>query len=104
MRNIFPLMIAVALTSAAPAAAQVTENNVNAAEVAAPVSNDLAVTDNVATDAMTTGVANDMNALPAADQPVETTYSDTAPVEKSSFPWGVLGLLGLVGLMGRKRG
>ncbi|MEO6581710.1 MAG: WGxxGxxG family protein [Sphingomicrobium sp.] len=104
MRNIFPLMIAVGLTAAAPAAAQVADNSANAADVAAPAGNDLAVTDNGATDAMTTGVANDMNALPAADQPVETTYTDTAPVEKSSFPWGVLGLLGLVGLMGRKRG
>ncbi|MEO7364718.1 MAG: WGxxGxxG family protein [Sphingomicrobium sp.] len=104
MRNIYPLIIAVALTSAAPAVAQTTDNVANGADVAAPVGNDAAMTDNGATDAMTTGVANDMNAMPAADQPVDTTYTDTAPVEKKSFPWGVLGLLGLVGLMGRKRG
>lgn len=103
MRNIFPLMIAVALTAAAPAAAQGTDNSVNADAVATPVSNDTMVADNGASDAMTTGVTNDMTAMPAADQPVETTYSDTAPVKQSSFPWGVLGLLGLVGLLGRKR-
>lgn len=103
MRNIFPLMIAVALTAATPAAAQGTDNSVNAAATAAPASNDTAATADMANDSMMTGVANDMTAAPAMDQPVETT-TEPAPAKKGSFPWGVLGLLGLVGLIGRKRG
>jgi hypothetical protein len=103
MRNYFPLMIAVALTAAAPAAAQGTDNTVNAAEVAPPASSDPAATDAVGNDTMTTGVANDMTAMPPADQPIEAT-TEPAPAKPASFPWGVLGLLGLVGLIGRKRG
>ena len=50
MRNTLPLMIAVALTAAAPAAAQGTDNAVNADTNVATVSNDTAATDNVAND------------------------------------------------------
>ncbi|WP_309660685.1 hypothetical protein [Sphingomonas sp.] len=101
MRTTFPLMIAIALTAATPAAAQGTDNTVNAAAVAAPASNDMAVaTDNMAADP--TMMSNDMGAAPAMDQPVEMA-TEPAPAKPSGFPWGVLGLLGLVGLMGRKR-
>lgn len=102
MRSTFPLMIAIALTAAAPAAAQGTDNTVNADAVAAPASNDAAAADAAANDSMMTGMANDMTAMPPADQPVEAT-TEPAPAKKGSFPWGVLGLLGLVGLIGRKR-
>ena len=101
MRTSFPLMIAIALTAATPAAAQGTDNTVNAAAVAAPTSNDMAVaTDNMAADPAM--MSNDMGAAPAMDQPVEMA-TEPAPAKPRSFPWGVLGLLGLVGLMGRKR-
>lgn len=101
MRNTIPLIIAVTLTGATPAAAQGTDNSVNADTAAATAANDTAAADNVANDSAM--MANDVTAAPAADQPVETTYSEPAPARKSSFPWGALGLLGLVGLMGRKR-
>lgn len=101
MRNTIPLMIAVALTAASPAAAQGTENAVNADTAAAPASNDMAL--NATVDPALTEPANDVMAVPI-DQPVDTTYSEPAPAKKGSFPWGVLGLLGLVGLIGRKRG
>ena len=103
MRNTYPLMIAVALTVAAPVAAQGTDNGVDANAVAASAGNDTAATDTAANDSMMTGAANDMTAMPPADQPVEMA-TEPAPAKKSSFPWGVLGLLGLVGLIGRKRG
>lgn len=100
MRNTFPLIIAVALTAASPAAAQGTDNAVNADTSAALTSNDTAV--NAVTDPALIAPANDMMAAPI-DEPVDTTYSEPAPAKKSGFPWGVLGLVGLVGLMGRKR-
>lgn len=101
MRNTIPLMIAVALTAASPAAAQGTDNAVNADTAAAAASNDTAV--NATTDPALVEPANDMVAAPI-DEPVDTTYGEPAPAKKSGFPWGVLGVLGLVGLMGRKRG
>lgn len=101
MRNTLPLMIAVALTAAAPAAAQGTDNAVNADTNVATVSNDTAATDNVANDSAM--MANDLTAAPATDQPVEAT-TEPAPAKKGGFPWGVLGLLGLVGLIGRRKG
>jgi hypothetical protein len=103
MRNSFPLMIAIALTAAAPAAAQGTDNAVNADTAAAPATNDAAAADAAVNDTMTTGMTNDMSAMPAADQPIEAT-TEPAPAKPAGFPWGVLGLLGLVGLIGRKRG
>lgn len=99
MRNIFPLMIAVAMTAAAPAVAQGTDNNMAAAPAADAATN--TATDGVANDSAMT--SNDMAATPAMDQPVETT-SEPVPAKPAGFPWGVLGLLGLVGLIGRKRG
>ena len=99
MRNIFPVMIAVALTAAAPAAAQGTDNSVNADTTAAAASNDTAATDSMT---VTTDPANDMAAAPATDQPIDSTYGEPAPAKKSGFPWGVLGVLGLLGLIPRK--
>ena len=103
MRNSIPLMIAVALTAATPAAAQVTDNAANA-DTTAMAANDVAVTDNmVANDAMTAAPANDMMAVPVtADETVATDYGAPAPAKKSGFPWGVLGLVGLLGLIPRK--
>ena len=101
MRNTLPLMIAVALTAAAPAAAQGTDNTVNADTNAAAVSNDMATTGNVANNSAM--MANDMTAAPATEQPIEAT-TEPAPAKKGGFPWGVLGLLGLVGLIGRRKG
>lgn len=102
MRNIFPVMIAVALTAAAPAAAQGTDNSVNAATNAAVAANDTAATDNmdVTTDPAMAGSANDMMAAPT-DQPVDMSSAEPAPAKKG-FPWGVLGVLGLLGLIPRK--
>jgi hypothetical protein len=104
MRNTIPLMIAVALTAAAPAAAQGTDNSVNADTTAAAASNDTAATDNTAvtTEPAMAGSVNDMTAAPATDQPSEP-YSEPAPAKKSGLPWGAAGLLGLLGLLGRKR-
>ncbi len=104
MRNTISLMIAVALTAAAPAAAQGTDNSVNADTTAAAAGNDTAATDTmtVTTDPAMTGTANDLIAAPATtDQPIET-YGEPAPAKKKGFPWGVLGVLGLLGLIGRK--
>lgn len=101
MRNTIPLIIAIALTAAAPAGAQGTDNSVNADTTAAAASNDTAATDTmtVTTDPAMAGPANDMTAAPAAtDEP----YGAPAPAGKKSFPWGVLGVLGLLGLIGRK--
>ena len=101
MRNIIPLMIAVALTAAAPASAQGTENNV-AADTNAVAANDIAATDNLAaTNDVVVDPANDLLAAPVATE--EAADTAPAPAKKRSFPWGVLGLLGLVGLLGRKR-
>lgn len=104
MRNIFPLMIAVSLTAAAPAAAQGTDNSVNADTTAAATSNDTAATDSmtVTTDPAMAGSANDMAAVPATDQPIDSSYGEPAPAKKGGFPWGVLGVLGLLGLIPRK--
>lgn len=102
MRTTFPLMIAVALTAAAPAVAQGTDNVANADMNAAATANDTGATDSmtVTTDPAMAG-ANDMAAAPVAmDEPPVAP----APVEKKSFPWGVLGILGLLGIIGRKRG
>ena len=101
MRNIFPVMIAVALTAAAPAAAQGTGNSVDANTTAA-ATNDTAATDNmtVTTDSAMAGSANNMTAA-LADQPVDMSSAEPAPAKKS-FPWGVLGVLGLLGLIPRK--
>ena len=62
MRNTIPLIIAVALTGATPAAAQGTDNSVNADTAAATAANDTAAADNVANDSAM--MANDMTAAP----------------------------------------
>jgi hypothetical protein len=104
MRNTMIVMSALALTVAAPAAAQNTDNTVNATTAEPAANADAAVSDNmsVTTDPAMAGT-NDLTAAPAAiDQPVETTDAPAAPAPKRGFPWGVVGLLGLAGLMGRK--
>src|SRR5687767_310571 len=100
MRKTIPLMIAIALTAAAPASAQGTENNV-AADTNAVAANDIAATDNLAiTNDILADPANDLATVPVATEEAAVT---PAPARKRGFPWGVLGLLGLVGLLGRKR-
>src|SRR5512141_491230 len=96
MRNTIPLMIAVALTAAAPAAAQGTDNSVNADTIAAAAGNDNAATDSmtVTTDPAMAGSANDMTAT--IDQPVDIVPSEPAPAKKKGMPWGVVGLIGLL--------
>ena len=103
MRNTIPLMIAVVLTAAAPAAAQGTDNSANADTTAAAAGNDTNAVDKtgVATEPAMAG-ANDMMAAPATDQPIDT-LSEPAPAKKSGLPWGAVGILGLLGLLGRKR-
>jgi hypothetical protein len=101
MRKTIPLLIAVALTAAAPASAQGTENNVAADTAVA--TNDIAPTDNLAvTNDVVVDPANDPLAVPVVTE--EAADTTPAPAKKRGFPWGVLGLLGLVGLLGRKRG
>ena len=104
MRNTMIVMSALALTVAAPVAAQNTDNTLNATTAEPAANADAAVSDNmtVTTDPAMTA-SNDLTAAPVTmDQPVETTDAAPAPAEKRGFPWGVVGLLGLVGLMGRK--
>lgn len=101
MRTTFPLMIAVALTAAAPAVAQGTDNVANADTNAAATANDTAPADSMTVTTDPAMAGNDMAAAPVAmDEPAVAP----APAGKKSFPWGVLGILGLVGLIGRKRG
>ena len=101
MRNITPLMIAFALTAAAPAVAQGTDNVANADTTAAAATNEAAPADSMTVTTDPAMAGNDMTAAPVAmDEPVAAP----APAEKKSFPWGVLGVLGLLGILGRKRG
>ena len=105
MRNTLIVISVLALTAAAPGAAQSTENTLNAAATEPAENNNAAGTENmiVTTDSGMAGSANDLTAAPAAmDQPVDTAEADPAPAKKRSFPWGAVGLLGLLGLMGRK--
>jgi hypothetical protein len=98
------VMSALALSVAAPVAAQNTDNTLNATTAEPAANTDAAATDNmtVTTDPAMAG-ANDLTAAPVTmDEPVETADAPAAPAPKRGFPWGVVGLLGLAGLMGRK--
>lgn len=105
MRILTYAAIAGALAAAAPAVAQDnTAANAAAANEAAPLN---AMT-SMPAGPVTPGGEN--AALPQtapAVSPAATTANEagTPPIvgQKTSFPWGVLGLLGLVGLLGRKR-
>ena len=105
MRNLMIVMSALALTAAAPVAAQNTDDTLNA--TAEPAANTEAGTDNaiVTTDPAIAGTANDLAAAPVTlDQPIDMAESEpaSAPARKGGFPWGAVGLLGLLGLIGRK--
>jgi hypothetical protein len=97
MRMTTLTIAAAALLSAAPALAQNPAAPANTTEV------------NTVTNNATTNETVNTAVPPPAPTTTETTTTaetgtvTTAPEEKKSFPWGVLGLLGLLGLIPRAR-
>ncbi|MEO6224931.1 MAG: hypothetical protein ABIO80_03650 [Sphingomicrobium sp.] len=104
MRITTPILAAMAVLVAAPAAAQ--NDTVANTTVMVP---DNSMDANAMTPADTAAMAGNQTAvLPVDDNVamVDTTTAEVvpAPPPKKGFPWGVLGLLGLIGLIPRTGG
>jgi len=89
---------AAALLATTPVWAQNAADNTTATNVA---ETNVTATNEGATSVTAT---NETAVAPTeTNMTTETETTTTAPEEKKSFPWGVLGLLGLLGLIPRTR-